>query len=131
MAAKALAIIAGVGPGTGAALAKRFAQEYNVVLLARSAGTLDPVVQEVHALGGSALGIPTDVSDPASVAAAFKQIAAKYPGAAVSTAVFNAAGGRIRKPFCELTLSEWNSSWAVNGYVGPAYVSGGEGGGEH
>lgn len=118
MASRALAIIVGVGPGTGAAVAKRFAQEYNVVLLARSAGNLNPVVQEINALGGSALGIPTDVTDADSVAAAFTQIATTYPGTAVSAAVFNAAGGRIQKPFCELTLAEWNVAWTVNVYVG-------------
>lgn len=113
---RALAIIAGVGAGTGAAVAKRFAQEYNVVLLARSTSSLDPVVQEIQSLGGNAFGIPTDVTDAASVAAAFQQIAAKYPGTAVSAAVFNASAGMVRKPFLELNLEEWNSSWAVNGY---------------
>ncbi|KAL0638302.1 hypothetical protein Q9L58_002604 [Maublancomyces gigas] len=112
---KALAIIAGVGPGTGAAVAKRFAQEYNVVLLARSTSSLDPVVQEIQSLGGNAFGIPTDISDAKSVDEAFKQIAAKYPGTAVSAAVFNASAGLIKKPFLELSAEEWNSTWTVNG----------------
>lgn len=116
---KALAIIAGVGAGTGTAVAKRFAKEYNVVLLARSASSLDPVVQEIQSSGGSAFGITTDVSDPKSVNEAFKQIAAKYPGTAVSAAIFNASGGMVRKPFLELSVEEWNSSWIVNGYVFP------------
>lgn len=114
---KALAIIAGVGAGTGAAVAKRFAQEYNVVLLARSTSSLDPVVQEIQSLGGNAFGIPTDISDAKSVDEAFKQIAAKYPGTAVSAAVFNASAGLIRKPFLELSAEEWDSAWTVNGYV--------------
>lgn len=114
---RALAIIAGVGAGTGAAVAKKFAQEYNVVLLARSAGSLDPVVQEIQSLGGNAFGIPTDISDAKSVDEAFKQIAAKYPGTAVSAAVFNATSGMVRKPFLEVSAEEWDGAWTVNGYV--------------
>lgn len=116
-AIKSLAIIAGVGAGTGAAIARRFAQEYNVVLLARASSSFDPVVQDIQSRGGSAFGIAADVSDAKSVAEAFKQISAKYPGSAVSTAVFNASSGIVRKPFLEVAVEEWDAAWAVNGYV--------------
>lgn len=114
---KALAIIVGVGHGTGAAVAKRFAQEYNVVLLARTAGSFDPVVKEVQSRGGNAFGIATDVSDAKSVKEAFQQISAKYPGAPVGAAVFNASAGIVRKPFLEVSIEEFDNAWAVGGYV--------------
>lgn len=52
------AIVAGVGPGTGAALARAFACEgYAVGLLSRHAESSDPVAAEMHAMGSQALFI--------------------------------------------------------------------------
>jgi short-subunit dehydrogenase len=47
-----LAVIAGVGPGLGASLSRRFAKEYKVVLLARSQKTLDTVSESIKKNGG-------------------------------------------------------------------------------
>jgi short-subunit dehydrogenase len=47
-----LAVIAGVGPGLGASLSRRFAKEYKVVLLARSQGTLETVSESIKNEGG-------------------------------------------------------------------------------
>jgi short-subunit dehydrogenase len=47
-----LAVIAGVGPGLGASLSRRFAKEYKVVLLARSQGTLDTISESINKDGG-------------------------------------------------------------------------------
>ena len=51
---KAYAVIAGVGPGTGASIARKFAQTYPVVLLARNIANLDPIVNEIKSNGGQA-----------------------------------------------------------------------------
>ncbi|KAH9203669.1 hypothetical protein DL95DRAFT_139737, partial [Leptodontidium sp. 2 PMI_412] len=59
---KSIVIIAGAGPGTGSAIARRFAQAYPVVLLARSQLSLDPLVRDITQNGGSAVGIPIDVT---------------------------------------------------------------------
>ena len=45
-------MIAGVGPGLGAALSRRFSKEYKVVLLGRTQGTLDTVSEEIKKNGG-------------------------------------------------------------------------------
>jgi NAD(P)-dependent dehydrogenase (short-subunit alcohol dehydrogenase family) len=74
MPSKTFAIIAGVGPGTGAALVRKFALAYPVVLLARKKESFEPLVKEVEASGGSAIGIATDVSVQSSVKAAFEEI---------------------------------------------------------
>ena len=72
-----LVVIAGAGPGTGASVARKFAQTYPVVLLARSSTSYDPLVKEINAGGGKALGISADVSDEKSVIEAFDKIRLK------------------------------------------------------
>ena len=52
-----LAVIAGVGPGLGASLSRRFAKEYKVVLLARTQGTLDKVSKSITDAGGEVVPI--------------------------------------------------------------------------
>ena len=49
MATKAkVAVVAGVGPGNGAALARRFTEAgYAVAMLARSRNNLDPLEREI------------------------------------------------------------------------------------
>ncbi|KAJ5558822.1 hypothetical protein N7535_009296 [Penicillium sp. DV-2018c] len=112
MASKTLAIIAGVGPGTGASIARKFAKTYSVVVLARNPDNYHGVVQEIKASGGQALGIQADVSDSKSLRAAFDQIEAQYPSSNVAAAVFNAGGGLVRKPFLELTDEDYSTALA-------------------
>ena len=59
-----IAVIAGVGPGLGAALARKFAREgCAVALLARSADFLNVLAEELCRSGVSALSLPTDLTD--------------------------------------------------------------------
>jgi NADP-dependent 3-hydroxy acid dehydrogenase YdfG len=74
MASRIYAVIAGAGPGTGAAVAHKFAAKYPVVLLARRADSYATLVSGIKANGGKALGIPTDVSSAESVNEAFNRI---------------------------------------------------------
>lgn len=74
MALHPIAVIAGVGPGTGAALAQKFASSYPVVLLARKEESFRSLVQDIKAKGGSAIGIEADMSVGDSVKAAFQRI---------------------------------------------------------
>ncbi|KAJ6144715.1 hypothetical protein N7470_008610 [Penicillium chermesinum] len=100
MASKALAIIAGVGPGT----------TYSVVLLSRNPDNYEPIVKEINAGGGKAIGISADVSDANSVKAAFAQIEKEFPGTAAGAAVFNPSGGFVKKPFLELTDEQFSTA---------------------
>ncbi|KAJ5754952.1 Short-chain dehydrogenase/reductase SDR [Penicillium manginii] len=108
MASKALAVIAGVGPGTGASIARRFAKEYSVVLLSRNPENFEPTVQEINNSGGQAIGISTDVADAKSVNSAFDEIAKKFPDSPLAATIFNSGGGFARKPFLELTEEEFS-----------------------
>jgi NAD(P)-dependent dehydrogenase (short-subunit alcohol dehydrogenase family) len=68
------AAVLGVGPGLGAAIAKRFAREgFAVALMARREEGVSDVGREIEEAGGTALPISADATDPASVAAAFEQ----------------------------------------------------------
>jgi NAD(P)-dependent dehydrogenase (short-subunit alcohol dehydrogenase family) len=78
MTSKLYAVIAGVGPGTGAALAHKFATKYNVILLARREESYAQLVSDIKEGGGVALGIPTDVSSKDSVEEAFRTIGENF-----------------------------------------------------
>ena len=80
MASKLVAIIAGVGPGTGAAIARKFAKSYPVVLLARSPESYNDLAKEINSSGGKAVGISTDISDEQSVRSAFVQVEKEFGG---------------------------------------------------
>lgn len=119
MSSKAFAVIAGVGPGTGASIARKFAQTYSVVLLARNPSNFDPIVNEINSSGGHATGISTDLSNSQSVHAAFDKIKRQYEGSgsALAAAVFNPSGGFVRKPFLELTEEEFSGGFENQGCV--------------
>ncbi|MDP8948003.1 MAG: SDR family NAD(P)-dependent oxidoreductase [Actinomycetota bacterium] len=70
-----VAAILGVGPGLGAAVARRFASEgFAVALMARSNESVAGVREEIEGNGGTALCVSADATDPASVEAAFGQV---------------------------------------------------------
>ena len=69
-----VAVVVGVGPGLGAALARRFAEGYAVALLARGEEYLETLAKEIVSAGGQALAVPTDVSRAEQITAAFDTI---------------------------------------------------------
>jgi len=104
---KPIAVIAGVGPGNGAALAKRFAAGgYRPILLARDRSRLEQLAAEL----GDAVPIACDVSDASSCASAFARIAELGP---VDALLFNAGSG-VFKDVQQITAAEFESSWRVN-----------------
>ena len=64
-----VAVVTGAGSGIGKAVAQAFGRDgYAVVLAGRRADALETVARSI---GSNALAVPTDVSDPASVAKLF------------------------------------------------------------
>ena len=114
MAPTAIAVIAGVGPGTGASVARHFATAYPVVLLARNPDHYQSLAQEINNSGGRAIGISTDLTSSESIKRAFGQIKQDFPGVPVAAAIFNAAGGFVRKPLLEVTEEEFTSGFLIN-----------------
>ena len=70
-----VAAVLGVGPGLGAAIARRFAGEgFAVALMARREESVAAVREEIEDSGGEARPIPTDATDSGSVAASFERV---------------------------------------------------------
>jgi NAD(P)-dependent dehydrogenase (short-subunit alcohol dehydrogenase family) len=73
-----IAAVLGVGPGLGAAVARRFAGEgFAMALMARREESVAAVREEITDSGGKALSVATDATDPDSVAAAFERVRAE------------------------------------------------------
>jgi NADP-dependent 3-hydroxy acid dehydrogenase YdfG len=85
-ATRPIAIIAGVGAGTGAALARKFGAAYPVALLARTPDNLSALVREINDAGGRAVSVRADVSDQDSMKAAMEQVRKEF-GENVTAAV--------------------------------------------
>jgi NAD(P)-dependent dehydrogenase (short-subunit alcohol dehydrogenase family) len=85
---KPLALITGVGPGTGAALVRRFAEGgHAVAMLARDAGRLADIARDLP----DAHAYPCDVADPAALDGVLDRIETDLGPPAV--VVHNAVGG--------------------------------------
>jgi NAD(P)-dependent dehydrogenase (short-subunit alcohol dehydrogenase family) len=85
---KPLAIITGVGPGTGTAMARRFsAGGYQVAMIARNAERLNALARDLP----DSFAIACDVSDTAALVPALDGIAAR--AGAPKVVIHNAVGG--------------------------------------
>src|SRR5258707_683865 len=102
-----VAIVTGAGSGIGKASALALLSEgYSVVLAARRQEMLDAAVAESGA-GARALGVSTDVGDPASVKNLFAKTKEKFGRLDV---LFNNAGtGAPAIPLEDLTWEQWKT----------------------
>jgi len=106
-----VAVIAGIGPGLGAALVRRFAREYRVAMIARSADYLNQLGAETQAAGGHAAGYPSDVGAADQVAATFEKIRREL--GVPEVLIYNAAAG----PFgalAEISPEQFENSWRIS-----------------
>jgi NAD(P)-dependent dehydrogenase (short-subunit alcohol dehydrogenase family) len=108
-----VAVVLGVGPGLGAALARRFAQGYAVAINARSAEYLHTLVKEIQGVGGQALAVPADVSDRTQVEAAFAMIRERLGQPEVL--LYNAGSGTWGT-IMDITPEQYETAWRVNAY---------------
>jgi NAD(P)-dependent dehydrogenase (short-subunit alcohol dehydrogenase family) len=103
-----VAVIAGVGPGNGAALARRFAAEgYRIALLARQKSSFASLAEELPL----ARGYECDVSDAATVAATFGAIRAEL--GEIEALLFNAGSG-VFADVEAITPEQFEAAWRVN-----------------
>ncbi len=102
-------VVVGVGPGNGAAIARRFAEEgHAVALVARTAGFSEKLASE---LGGGARAYQVDASDPSAVAQAFSRI--QHDLGDVDVLVYNAGSG-VWGTVEEIGPQAFEAAWRVN-----------------
>jgi NAD(P)-dependent dehydrogenase (short-subunit alcohol dehydrogenase family) len=109
---KPVCVVVGVGPGNGAALARRFAKEgYRVALLARSTELSQRLAAELP----SAKAYACDVGDAASVERAFAAIRSDLGEVAVL--VYNAGSG-VWGTIDDISAEQFEAAWRVNALGG-------------
>src|SRR5919109_1650201 len=114
------ALIAGVGPGLGSALARAIAKEgYAVALLSRRVESSQPVAEQIRSQKGTALVLPIDVTDRGAVNQAVERIRAEL--GAITVLAYNASGYG-RGPFLELDPDEIRQSFEV-GAMGAVHLA--------
>ena len=100
-------LVTGVGPGTGAAIARRFASGYRVAMLARNAERLAALAEATE----NAHAFPCDVADRAALAATLAAVTAEL--GAPEVVVHNAVGGAFGE-FQDITPEVLAQNFAVN-----------------
>ncbi len=111
-----VAVVLGVGPGLGAAVARRFAREgFAIGLMARTANKLATIQRDIEQRGGKALAVPADAADPASVASAFAQVRETLGSPTVF--VYNVEAFHL-SGILELTPEQFAYCWRANCFGG-------------
>jgi len=108
-----IAIVTGAGSGIGKAVSMALLKEgYGVVLSGRRAALLEQAVADGDPAKSSSLVVPTDVTDPESVARLFKTTQDAFGRLDL---LFNNAGINVPAvPIDELTVEQWRSVVDVN-----------------
>ena len=106
------AVVAGVGPGLGESLVRKFAAEgCQVALLARSADYIDDLTDDLPD-AGAGLAVQTDLADPDQVRDAFELIRTEF--GAVDVLVNHASAGSW-SGLLDASVEDVDRAWAVNG----------------
>jgi len=108
-----VAIVSGVGPGLGRATALALAREGAAVgLAARTEARVRDVADEIEAMGGRALPVPTNIADPDQCRRIADATAAEFGGLDV---LVNSAFRRDpNQPFEDVDLERWRKVYDVN-----------------
>ena len=104
---KEVCLVTGVGPGTGAAIVRRFAAEYQVAMLARNGERL----AEIAAQTANVHAFPCDVADADTLERAVGDVRQRLGDPRV--VVHNAVGGAFGE-FTEIDAAVLERNFAVN-----------------
>ena len=129
---KPVAVVTGVGPGLGAALARRFAATYAIAILARKAEYLKTLAAEIRQGGATVLELPCDVGNQAQMTKAFQTVRTDLGEAELL--LYNAGSGAWGT-IIEITPDQYEADWRVNALgafvaakeVAPAMIARGRG----
>ena len=107
-----VALITGGNGGIGLGMAQGLARAgARVVIAARNAQKSAEAVASLQALGSDSFALEADVTNEASVAALFAQVAERCGRLDI---LVNNAGTTVRKPVDQLALAEWNQVMDTN-----------------
>ncbi len=108
-----VAVITGAGRGIGRAIALGYARAGAAVgCAARTTSDIDQLVAQIHAEGGAALAIRTDVTQRDAVIHLFEQVATHFGG--IDIAVINAGVYLDRNSIEDSDPDAWEITIAVN-----------------
>ncbi|KAK0485530.1 NAD(P)-binding protein [Armillaria luteobubalina] len=105
MAIKPVAVIAGIGSGsgTGATAARLLAKEgYAIAPIAHSVDSIKALSDEINAAGGTAASFPISSYSTTDIDSAYARIRAHHQGQPIRVAVYNATHD-VWKPFLDIT----------------------------
>ncbi|EMA55013.1 MULTISPECIES: SDR family NAD(P)-dependent oxidoreductase [Halococcus] len=104
-------VIAGVGPGLGTSIARKFGAEgCKIGLFARSEEFVEELADELDETAGNALAVPTDITDPEAVAEGFETVREAFGPVDV---LVNHASGGAWKGLRDLSVEEFDQALAV------------------
>jgi NAD(P)-dependent dehydrogenase (short-subunit alcohol dehydrogenase family) len=103
-----IAIVTGAGTGVGKAISAALLDAgYSVVMAGRRKEALEAAQREIGEAGGKTLLVPTDITDPSSVAALFAQTREAF--GRLDLLVNNAGTGAPPIPLEDLSVEQWRS----------------------
>ena len=108
-----VAIVTGAASGIGQAISTTFATEGAAVVVdyVGKPGSADDTLARIKALGGRAIAVEADVSDPAQVQNLVNQAVATFGQLDI---LVNNAGIEFKHPFVEFPLDLWQKIMAVD-----------------
>ena len=111
-----MALIIGVGPGLGGALARRFGSAgMKVAVASRDVGSLASILDQVSEAGGTAHAYGADGTDEDSVVDLFASVEEDL--GPIDAAIYNPSA-RVRGSILELTADDVINSWNVSCFGG-------------
>jgi NADP-dependent 3-hydroxy acid dehydrogenase YdfG len=106
MTERGVALVTGASRGIGRAIAKRLAEQWDIVAIARSGDALETLRGEIESEGGKCRAIQLDITDAAAVERALEGIEADV--------LVNNAGVGVLRPLLELSLEDWRNMVSLN-----------------